>query len=146
MLSDIGGEVSASVLDVQSLIFLIKEDWICVMARRHANNILLARYLPLTLWRRQWTHPLMILCILLGLNRTIEHMVSLNVLWLFCLFLFDFVHSHARCGCCYVVCSRFEVMQIKRVDCKRNNKFLREIFVTFLETCTHKNIRPRKCR
>ena len=49
MLSDIGGEVSASVLDVQSLIFLIKEDWICAMARRHANNILLARYLPLTL-------------------------------------------------------------------------------------------------
>ena len=49
MLSDIRGEGSASVLDVQSLIFLIKEDWICAMARRHADKILLARYLPLTL-------------------------------------------------------------------------------------------------
>ena len=36
----------ASVLDVQSLFFFIKEDWICVMTRHHTNYVLLTRNLP----------------------------------------------------------------------------------------------------
>ena len=39
---------------------------------------------------------------------------------LFFLFLFGFVN--ARCGCCSTVCLRFQVMQIKQVDCKMNTK------------------------
>ena len=35
------------------------------------------------------------------------------------LFLFDFVHSpHVQRGSCSIVCLRFQVMQIKQVDCK----------------------------
>ena len=39
-----------------------------------------------------------------------------------CLLLFDFVHSHAWCGFCSIVCLRFQVMQTKRVDCKMSTK------------------------
>ena len=50
MLSDLGGwRGLASVLDVQSLFFYIKENWICAMTRYHAKpniNILLSRNLP----------------------------------------------------------------------------------------------------
>ena len=48
MLSDVGGREVSKCLDVQSLFFLIKENWICAMTRHHAkpNNILLTRNLP----------------------------------------------------------------------------------------------------
>ena len=49
MLPDVGGWGLASVLDVQSLFFYIKENSIWAMTRGHANHILLTRYLPLTL-------------------------------------------------------------------------------------------------
>ena len=35
----------------------------------------------------------------------------------FC-FCFDFVRSHVQCGCCYIICLRFQVVQIKQVDYK----------------------------
>ena len=46
------------------------------------------------------------------------------------LFLFDFVHSYARYACCSIVYLRFQVMQIKQVDCKMSTKrdFFKEIF------------------
>ena len=61
MLSDLGGGV-ASVLDIQSLFFFIKENWICVMTRYHAepNIILLIRNVSSDSEVRQWSHPLMI--------------------------------------------------------------------------------------
>ena len=37
-------------------------------------------------------------------------------------FCFDFVHSHARCDCCFIVCLRFQDVQIKQVDCKISTK------------------------
>ena len=37
MLLDVGGEGVASVLDFQSLIFFIKENWIFAMTRHHAE-------------------------------------------------------------------------------------------------------------
>ena len=37
-------------------------------------------------------------------------------------FCFDFVRSHARCGCCSIVCLRFHVVQIKQADCKMSTK------------------------
>ena len=39
-----------------------------------------------------------------------------DVTW-FC-FCFDFVSSNARCGCCSLVYLCFQVVQIKKVDCK----------------------------
>ena len=42
------------------------------------------------------------------------------VTW-FC-FYFDFIHSHEWCSCCSVVCLRFQVVQIKQVDCKMSTK------------------------
>ena len=46
------------------------------------------------------------------------------------LFWFDFVHSHARCSCCSIVCLRFQAVQIKQVDYKMNTKknFFKKIF------------------
>ena len=41
---------------------------------------------------------------------------------LFFLFLSDFVHSHARYSCCSIVCSRFQVIQMKQVDWKMSTK------------------------
>ena len=46
----------ASVLDVQSLIFFIKENWICAITRHHAESnisILLTRNLPIDSGVRQ---------------------------------------------------------------------------------------------
>ena len=40
MLSHVGEWGLASVLDVQSLIFFTKENWIWAVTRHHANNIL----------------------------------------------------------------------------------------------------------
>ena len=57
------------------------------------------------------------------------------------LFQFDFVHSHARCGCCSIVFLRFQVIQIKQVDCKMSTK---KHFAIFLDNCTFKNVKPRK--
>ena len=125
MLSDIGGEGGwlASVLDTESYFLFIQENWICTMTRHHANNILLARNLPFDSEVRQWSHPLMIPLHCLwaksnnGTHSQFEYDVALSFL-----FLFDFVHSHARCGCCSIVCLRFQVVQIKRVDCKMSTK------------------------
>lgn len=62
MLSDIGGGGLASVLDVQSFIFFIKEDSICAMTRHYAepNNILLTRNPPFDPDVRQCSHRLII--------------------------------------------------------------------------------------
>ena len=58
--------------------------------------------------------------------------------------------SHARCGCCFIVCLRFHVLEIKKVDCKMSAKNWINVnkthFVIFLDTCTHKSIKPRKGR
>ena len=48
MLLDVGGGGLASVLEVQSFLFFIKENWICSMTRDHTEpniNILLRRNL-----------------------------------------------------------------------------------------------------
>ena len=61
-------------------------------------------------------------------NGHCEHDVALFFL---VLFSFDFVHSHALCDCCSIVCLRFQVTQIKQVDYKMSLKkvFLRKHFV-----------------
>ena len=103
--------------------FFIKENWIWAMTRHHANNILLTRNLPFDSDVRQWNHPKWYHCIVCWLNWTTGRLVSLNVMWLYFLFfLFDFVHSHARCRCCSIVCLRFQDVQIKQVDCKMNTE------------------------
>ena len=101
----------SSVLDVQPFIF-IKENWIYTMTRHYANNILLARNLHFDI--RQWSHPSMIPlhCLWTKSNNRTSGQVEYIVTLFFCLFLFNFVHLHARCDCCSVVCLRFQIIQI----------------------------------
>ena len=133
MLSDTGGGELTSILDVQSCFSIIKENWICTMTRYHANNILSARNLPFASDVRQRSHTLMIPLLCLWAksnNRKRGHFEYDAALFIF-LFLFDFVHSsHARWGCCSIVCLRFQAMQIKQVDCKMSTKksFIKRTF------------------
>ena len=121
MLSHVGRWGDSKCSGSPTFIFFIKENWICAMTRHHANNILLARNLPFDSDVRQWSHPLMIAlhCLWAKSNNRTRGHFEYEVA-LFFLFLFGFVN--ARCGCCSTVCLRFQVMQIKQVDCKMNTK------------------------
>ena len=153
MLSNFGGLRGWRVLWTSNLYFFIKEDWIWISAttRHHTNNILLTRNLPFESDVREWSHPLMMSlhCFWVKSDNITGGPFEYDVTF-FCLFLFDFVHSYARCGCCSIVCLRFQVAQIKQVDCKMSTKMWTIInkkhFVIFLDNCTHKNIKPRKSR
>ena len=84
-----------------SLYLFIKENWVCAMTRQHANNILLARYLLFDSGVRQLSHPLMIPlhCLWAKSNIRTCGQFEYNATFFFCffcLFLFNFVHSHAR--------------------------------------------------
>ena len=123
MLLNVEGGGIASILDVQSFLF-IKENWIWAITRHHANNLLLTKCLPFDSDIRKRIHPLMIPlhCLWATSNyRTrcqFEGDMTLFLLW----FCFNFFHSHARCGCCSIVCLRFQDVQLKQVDWKMSNK------------------------
>ena len=94
----------ASIMDVQSLFFFIKENWICAMTRHHAEsniNILLTRNLPTDSGVRKWSIPLMMHCLCSKSNNRTPGQFEHDVTW-FC-FCFDVVRSHARCGCCSII-------------------------------------------
>ena len=59
-------------------------------------------------------HPLH--CLWAKWNNRMRGQFECDVTW-FCS-CFDFVRSHARCGCCSIVRLDFQVLQIKQVDCK----------------------------
>ena len=132
MLPDAGvGEGVSNCSGRSILIFFIKENWICTMSRYHANNIVLARNLPFGSDVKEWSHPLMISlhCLWAKSNNRTRGKFEYGVA-LFIIFLFDFVYSHARCGCCSIVCLRLQVTQIKQVDCKISikNNFFKKTF------------------
>ena len=95
------------------------------MTRHHAEpniNILLTRNLPFDSDVRQRSHPLMIPLDRLWAksnNRTSGQFECDVTLFCFC---FDSVRSHARCSCCFIVCLRFQVVEIKLVDWKMSTK------------------------
>ena len=126
MLSHVGRWGDSKCSGSPTFIFFIKENWICAMTRHHANNILLARNLPFDSDVRQWSQPLMIPLHCLWAksnNRTRGQFVyDVTLFYFIFLFLFNFVDSHARGRCCSIVCLRFQVMQIKQVDCKISTK------------------------
>ena len=103
----------ASVLDVQSLFFLLKKigfvPWSDIMPSQ--TLIYIWQEIFLWIWRVTW----------------------------FC-FCFDFVHSHARCGYCSIVYLRFQVVQIKQIDCKMSTKNVNNYKQK--KFCTHKSIKP----
>ena len=90
-----------------------------------------------------WYH-----CIFCVRNRTIERVVNLNATWLGFVFCFDFVPSHARCGCCSIVSLRFQVVQKNRLIAKWVLKMWiiinERYFVIFLGNSTHSSIKSRK--
>ena len=55
-------------------------------------------------------------CLWAKSNNRARGQFECDVTW-FC-FCFDFIRSHAWCGCCSIVYLRFQVVQIKQVDCK----------------------------
>ena len=101
------------------IFFFIKENWICAVNRHHTepnNNI--DNKSSFWLDVRQWSHPLMIPLHCLWANSSNSMRGQLNVTCLF--FCFDFVCS--LCGCCSLICLRFQVVQIKEVYCKMSTK------------------------
>ena len=78
------------------------------MTRHHANNILLAKNVRFNSDVIRCSHLLMmpLHCLWAKSNKRTSGQFEYDVLYFF-LFLFDFVHSQARCGL------RFQVMQIK---------------------------------
>ena len=94
------------------------------MSRHHTepNNILLTRNLPFCSDVRHWSHLLLIPlhCLWAKSNNRTHGQFECDATW-FC-FCFDFVRSRALCGLCSIVCLRFQVVQIKQVDCKMSNK------------------------
>ena len=117
MLLDVGGWRVSECSRRPIFIFFIKENWICAMTRHYAEpniNILLTRNLPFDSYLRKWSHSLH--CLWAKSNNRMRGQFEYDVTW-FC-FCFDFVRSHARCGCCSIVCLRFQVVQIKQIDFK----------------------------
>ena len=148
MLLDVRGWDLASVQDVLSLFFLLKKiefaPW---------PDIMLIIYYWLEIFLLTLTsdsEAIPLHCLWAKLNNRTRGQFEYDVTLVF-LFLLDFVHSHARCGCCSIVCLRFQVMPIKQVDCKMSTKknFFQKRFRDFLEVvqeCTNKNLKPRKSR
>ena len=104
-----GGGRGEGVIGLPVFIFFINETWICAMNIHHAEsniNISLTRNLPIDSGVRQWSHPLMIPlhCLWAKSNNRTRGQFECDVTW-FC-FHFDFIRSHARCGCCSLVCLR----------------------------------------
>ena len=132
MLADVGGVRFASVLDVQSLLslfFFIKENWIFAMTSHHANNILLARNFPfdsnVRLWSDRSIMPVHYLWAKLN-NRTRGQFQCDMTLF----FVFVWCRSFTCTARLLFHSLRFQVMQIKQVDCKVSTKktFFRKTF------------------
>ena len=135
------------------ILFFIKENWICAMIRHLAKqniNILLTGNLPFDSDVRQWNHPFMRPLHFLWAKsniRTRSRFIC-DVTWFY--FCFDFVPSHARCGCCAIVSLRFQFVQKK----KHVPKWVLKIWIIinkrhfkiFLDNCTRKSIKPGKSR
>ena len=95
------------------------------MTKHHAEpnvNILLTRNISFDSDVIQWSHPLTRPLYCLWANWNNKRLVNLKMTWLGLLFFFDFVCSQARYGCCSILCLRFQVVQIKKVDCKMGTK------------------------
>ena len=97
-----------SVLNVQSLFFLLKKigfaPWSDIMQSQ--TLIFYWQEIFLLTLVSQWSHPLAIPlhCLWTKLNNRTRCQFECDVTW-FC-FCFDFVCTHARCGCCSKVCWR----------------------------------------
>ena len=98
-----------------------KENWICAVVRHHAEpniNILLTRNLKLPFDSdvRQWSYPLMIPlhCLWAKSNNRTCGQFECDVTW------FRFCFDSVRCFS--IVCLRFQVVQMKQVDCKMSTK------------------------
>ena len=99
-------------------ILFIKENWICAMTRHHAE-------------------PSNIYCIVCGLNRTVERVVNLNVMWLGFI-LISLVHMHGAVIVSWFVYV-FKLLKLNRLIAKWVLKIWTIInkrhFVIFLDNC-----------
>ena len=133
-----------------NLCFFFKENWICAMTRHHANTILLARNLTFDSDVKQWCHPLMIPCVVFGLNRTIERVVNLNMMTLVFFFVFfcfiSFIHMHSA----VVFDSLFTFSGYGNktgwLENDQKKTFFQQKIMIFLGKYTGKKWKPRKSR
>ena len=103
---------------------------------------------------RQWSHSLMrpLHCLWAKSNDRKQVQFECDVMW-FC-FCFDFVRWHARCGCCSMVCLRFQVVQKNPKKTRLIAKWVLKIwiiinkrhFAIFLDSSIYKSIKPQKRR
>ena len=149
-LSDVGGWRASKCSGRPIFIFLLKKTefapWRSIMQIIYYwQEIFL-----LTLTSDSEAIPSWYHCIFCVRNRTIERVVNLNATWLGFVFCFDFVPSHARCGCCSIVSLRFQVVQKNRLIAKWVLKMWiiinERYIVIFLGNSTHSSIKPRKSR
>ena len=107
-----GSEGLVSVLDAQSSIL---KNWI------YAMPVIMLSQTLIYYWQEIF---LLTLTLRALVNQTIERALNLNVTWLVLFLLWFCSFSHARCGCCSTVFLRFEVVQIKKVDCQMSTKLV----------------------
>ena len=146
MLSDVAGWGVSKCSGHSIFIFFIKENWIWVMTRHHADNILLTRNLHFDSDVRQWSHPLMILlhCLWANSNYRTRGQFECDMT----LFLFWF--RSFTCTMRLLFHSLFKMCKWNRLIAKWILKFWMIInknhFVIFLDNCIHKNIKSQKSR
>ena len=103
-----GKRVGVSECSERRNLFLIKENWICVMAR-HLSQTFTGKP-PFDPDVRPWSHPLIMslhfLCA--ELKNRMRGQFECDMTWF--------------CSCFDFVCLRFQVVQIKQVDCKISTK------------------------
>ena len=114
MLFDVGRWGVSGCSGSSLFICFIKENCICAMTRHHTEpniNILLTKNLHFDYGIREWSHPLMmpLHCLWAKSNNRTRSQFECDVTF----FYIDFVRSHARWGCCSIVCLRFQVVQVK---------------------------------
>ena len=154
MLSNVGGKGLARVLDVQSSYFLLKKigftPWPNMLSQTmcYWQEIF---FLTLTSDSEailEWYH-----CIVCRLNRTIEHVVSLNVvlLYFFCCFcLISFIHMYGAVMFhslfMFSSCANKTGWLIAKWLLKMWIIVNKKHLVVYLDNCTHKNKKPQKRR
>ena len=77
-------------------------------------------------------------------NKRTRGQFECDVTW-FC-FCFDFVRSKGRCGCCFIVYLRFQVVQNKAGRLQYEKNFEQKTFLDIFGQLRTETIKPRKSR
>ena len=134
---------------ISNLHFFIKENWICIMTRHHANNILLTRNLPFDSNNCQWNHPLMIPlhCLRAKSNdRTSGQFENkMTLVFVVLVWLRSSTYTVRLLFHSFFTFSSY-ANKTGWLQNEHKKLFFRQHLVIFLGTCTYKSVKPRKSR